>query len=305
MPAPGFQISPALVQRLPVSFASYCLDQMKEWDLLFPAERSYYERLFGLLERSAPAEVERLFAPTREIERKMGINDKTFPRGQFPLEQVDFLNRNPHYPEWRAAVAQVFAHIDPLLDNETARSGHARLVVVIAPAQLPAGPDRMWSRVAGRGKRIAIEVPERPEEFLPLFLTGQERGGGGANIAYLFAATGKGGPYSSWIVEAGSAISQLGTAHGSVTKYSYEALDTYRRRLMREVRQVVDSKEIPGPRQLSARLKQMKILASEAGVADDPILAEFARAILLSGNGTLPINNTFVEWATVQAVRRG
>ena len=48
----------------------------------------------------------------------------------------------------------------------------------------------------------------------------------------------------------------------------------------------------------------MKILASEGDVARDPILAEFARAILLSGNGTLLINNTFVEWATVQAVRR-
>jgi len=48
----------------------------------------------------------------------------------------------------------------------------------------------------------------------------------------------------------------------------------------------------------------MKILASEGDVAKDPILAEFARAILLSGNGTLLINNTFVEWATLQAVRR-
>jgi len=34
------------------------------------------------------------------------------------------------------------------------------------------------------------------------------------------------------------------------------------------------------------------------------VMAEFARAILLSGNGTLLINNTFVEWSTVQAVRR-
>ena len=34
------------------------------------------------------------------------------------------------------------------------------------------------------------------------------------------------------------------------------------------------------------------------------MLAEFIRAVLLAGNGTLLINNTFVEWATVQAVRR-
>ena len=36
----------------------------------------------------------------------------------------------------------------------------------------------------------------------------------------------------------------------------------------------------------------------------EPILAEFTRAVLLNGNGTLLIDNTFVEWATVQAVRR-
>jgi len=55
---------------------------------------------------------------------------------------------------------------------------------------------------------------------------------------------------------------------------------------------------------LSAKLKDLKIRASEGDVSRDPVLAEFARAILLSGNGTLLVNNTFVEWSTVQAVRR-
>src|SRR5262249_13578162 len=102
--------------------------------------------------------------------------------------------------------------------------------------------------------------------------------------------------------EAGRAL--FGLAGDHVVKYSYEALEGYRKRLMHEVQRVVDAQQAPGPRQLSARLKQMKILASEGDVARDPILAEFARAILLSGNGTLLINNTFVEWATLQAIRR-
>jgi len=34
------------------------------------------------------------------------------------------------------------------------------------------------------------------------------------------------------------------------------------------------------------------------------MLAEFARAVLLSGNGTLLINSTFVEWSAIQAARR-
>ena len=59
-PALQALIDKGLLDRLPVSFSSFCLDQMKDWDLLFPAERSYHERLFGLLDRSSPEAVDRL-----------------------------------------------------------------------------------------------------------------------------------------------------------------------------------------------------------------------------------------------------
>ena len=85
-----------LFDRLPVSFSAFCFDQMKDWDLLFPNERSYFERLFDLLDRSGQAEVDRLFEPMRAAETQMGVNEKTWPKRQFTLEQVDFLNRNPH-----------------------------------------------------------------------------------------------------------------------------------------------------------------------------------------------------------------
>lgn len=293
-----------LLDRLPISFAAFCFDQMKDWELLFPAEQGYFERLFGLLDRSGAAEVEALFRPLREVERGMGINEKTFPKSQFTLEQVDFLNRNPRYPEWRAAVAQVFAQIDPALDAEVARASHPRLVIVAAPADLPADPDRMWLRIRDRGKRIQLDTPERAEDFLPLLLTGKPRAAGAPTIAQLFAAGRRGVPYGSWVIESGTALSCVGAPAPAVTVYSYAALDSYRKRLMSEVQKIVEAQETPGPRQLSARLKQLKILASEGELAKDPILAEFARAILLSGNGTLLVNNTFVEWATMQAVRR-
>jgi hypothetical protein len=89
-----------------------------------------------------------------------------------------------------------------------------------------------------------------------------------------------------------------------VVGLDYEALAAYRQRLMDDVRHVVEKEQIRGPRELGARLRKMKILASEGGLSSDAVLAEFARAVLLAGNGTLLINNTFVEWATVQAIRR-
>jgi hypothetical protein len=269
--------APKIPDSLPRSFAAFCSDQVKEWDLLFPAEHGYFERLFALIGRTPPE----LFQPLREIEARMG-----FPKGLSPLENVDFLNRSPYYAEWRAAVAQIFSRLDPVLDAEISRSGHARLVVVVSPAQLPADPDRMWTRLGRRGKRIQLESAD---DFLAQLAA--------ARIAQKYAAQSK--PYSAWAIE-------VAQAHGlpGVTHLSYEALAPYRRRLMREVQKIVEAQEVAGPRQLSARLKQLQILASEGAVAQDPILAEFARAILLSGNGTLLVNNTFVEWATMQAVRR-
>ena len=307
MPATAPATSPAIQQfidkglfeRLPVSFSAFCFDQLKDWDLLFPHERDYFERLFALLDRSDKAEVTRLFAPMRDAEITMGVNEKNWPKGQFTLEQVDFLNRNAHYPEWRAAVSAVFARLDPLLDSEIARTGHPRLVVICSPAELPTDPDRMWLRVASHGKRVAVQAPDDPNDFLPLLLTGQQRDRHAPSFASEYLSKSK-QPYQSWVVEAGSTV----TPEPGVVNCSYGQLEKYRRRLMTEVNRLVGSEEIHGPRELSARLKQMKVLASEGQVAADPILAEFTRATLLSGNGTLLINNTFVEWATVQAIRR-
>jgi hypothetical protein len=70
------------------------------------------------------------------------------------------------------------------------------------------------------------------------------------------------------------------------------------------VTHILKTQDVRGPRQLLAKLKDLKIRPSEGDMGRDPVLAEFTRATLLSGNGTLLINNTFVEWSTLQAVRR-
>jgi len=232
-------IEKGLFDRLPVTFSAYSFDQMKDWHLLFPAEHSYFERLFTLLDRSDPQQVKQLFAPMRDIEIKMGVNDKTWPPRQFTLDQVDFLNRNPHYPEWRRSVSNVFAYLDPALDSEVARAGRASLVIVIAPAELPVGPDRMWTRIERHGKRVKLEPPQEVEQFIPLLLTGEPRHKAAPSLVEISAASKKAGAYRSWIIEAESGISTLGADSRRVTKYSYALLDAYRKRLMQEVNSIV------------------------------------------------------------------
>jgi hypothetical protein len=283
MVSPAIQalIDKGLFERIPPTFSSFFFDQIKDWESLFPAERAYFERLFALIDQLPASDSEELFAPLRDVERKMGVNAKTWPRRNFSLDQVDFLNRNAHYPEWRRTIASIFARIDPVLEEQVRRHGRPRAVFVLSPEDLPVGPDRLWTRL--RGRRIQLEAPIDPmRDLAPLFAVGEAR------------------PYDRWIVQAGGPFE---SPPGTVLM-DYEALASYRRRLMSEVQRVVETEKIQGPRELGAKLKQLKINTTEGDFARDPALAEFTRAVLLAGNGTLLINNTFVEWATVQAVRR-
>jgi hypothetical protein len=272
-------IDSGLFERIPATFSTFFFEQIKDWDTLFPAERSYFERLFTLISKLPPEDFEELFSPLRMLEPKMGVNEKNWPRRSFTLDQVDFLNRNALYADWRAAITKIFARLDPVLDEEIRRRGRPRLAVVLSPAELPVGPDRLWTRLNGR--RIALESPlESAAHVAPLLSLGE-------------AAS-----YDRWLIQASTGMTT------PVTTLDYDALAAYRRRLMDDVRKVVENEQIRGPRELGMRLRRMKILASEGALASDAVLAEFTRAVLLAGNGTLLINNTFVEWATIQAIRR-
>src|SRR5260370_35835431 len=117
-PALEALIEKGLFDRLPVTFSTFFYDQIHEWDLLFPAEKSYHERFFGLLDKSDPLEVDRLFEGVRQAERTMGGTDAVWPKRTLTLQQVDFLNRSQHYPERVKPLSRVSAKLDPVMDAE-------------------------------------------------------------------------------------------------------------------------------------------------------------------------------------------
>jgi len=296
-------IDSGLFERLPATFCTYFYDQIQEWDLLFPAEQSYYERLFTLLAGSDGKAVEGLFAPLREAERLMGVTDANWPRHEFTLQQVGLINRSKHYTEWRQAVAFAFSRIDTILDVQVAREGRPRLVVVISPVEIAASPERLWTRLSARGERVKLEPPRNAADYLPLLLTGAPRGESAPTLADLHAGSNQAAPYGAWVIEAGETLSGL-SRDSRVDRLSYARLQPYRLRLMTQVQEVIERERIKGSTTLGPRLKELKALPDESELAKDPVLAEFLRSTLLRGNGTLLLANTFVEWATVNAVRR-
>jgi hypothetical protein len=288
-------IARGLFDRLPATFATYTYDRLREWDLLFPAEQNYFERLLAMLDRSEPSAVGRVFSPLGAVETKMGVDRKTWNAKSFTLAHVDFLQRSPYYAEWRRAISAVFAEIDPLLDAELGRKGRPRLVIVTSPSELPASPDRMWTRIASRGRRISLKIPETLDvrRYLPLLLCGGAQCNAGTPSQMR--------PYTSWHVSAGGAFPRMQPAE---VHLAYEDLASYREALMAAVRNLLKEKQIAGPQQLGSELRNLKVAPPAGEIGRDPLLASFLRSVLLAGNGTLLINNTFAEWAAVQAIRR-
>lgn len=295
-----------LFDRLPATFAVYSLDRIRDWDKLFPAEQGYFERLFGLLARSTDASVAQLFAPLRDVESKMNVGDGIWQSKRFTLEHVDFLQRSKHLKEWREAVAAVFARIDPLLDAEVARSGNPRLVVVVSPSELPMGPDRMWTRIREQGTTIPLAVDESVglDDYLAKLLTGAPRIRRAPSLFDLYAEGRAKHSFDAWVVEAQDPILRLAQSFEGWVGLSYTRLGDLRRVLMREVNELVTQDKIPGPRQLGERLQKMNPGALRRAAGRDPVMQDFLHSVLLNGNGTLLINNTFVEWASLQAIRR-
>lgn len=299
-------IDDGLFGRLPPTFATYSFDRINDWNKLFPAERDYFERLFGMLARSEDAAVERLFAPLFAVEEKMGVRRGTWNTKEFTLEHVDFLERNRHLAEWREIVAGIFAEIDPLLDAEVARQGRPRLVFVVSPSQLPMGPDRMWQRLKDKGKLVDLDLGDADDpipDYLAKLFSGAPRAGRASTI---FGMQGQraDNPFDSWIVEAGDRIHPLMQEFSGWTGLSFDRLAELRQILMNEVNDLVQGEQIPGPRQLGERLQKMNPGALNRAAGRDAVLRDFLQSVLLNGNGTLLVNNTFVEWASVQAIRR-
>jgi hypothetical protein len=267
-------VEQGLFERLPPSFTAFFYQQILEWQTLFPAERSYIERVFALLHHAEPEQVRQLFTSLREIEQRMGVNPRTWNPREFTLSHVDFLNRSPYYAQWRQEISRIFAVIDPILDAETARSGRRRLVIVLSPSDLSVGPDRLWGRLNEHGRRIAIE-PAEADDYLACLLTGKPQSEAARSLVQEYAASPHATDYDVWLIETGRKLRPFGGDR--VISLSYEALEPYRERLVAEASQVVADEKIRDPREVGRRLREITAPSGDPRIDDNAVLAEFLR----------------------------
>ena len=90
----------------------------------------------------------------------------------------------------------------------------------------------------------------------------------------------------------------------NAVRFSWDSLAAARRVFLDRLNSV--PRDLKSVDQTTDELRRLDLGAQLGpGLGDRPRLREFIRAVLLSGNGSLVFNNSFVQWGSSEALRRG
>jgi hypothetical protein len=314
-----------LLGRLPATVHAFILVELQKWLTIFGPERRYQRSLLEHLSRFSRSELSQAVAGISRVEIEAGAN--RMARGdpaRFQEEAQSLLRKRRLLPAWRKEVDSFFQRIDPAIEAELyPETAPRRLVVQLYASGIAVQPDKLWGRFKDIGVRVRLnlEGAQGSEAFLRALFGGRDDG-----APALFAGSRElagVGPLETWIIESHEALHQLcengagrrfelrptplaiGAAPaGPLTGLSYDRLRGYRDDLMRALYSKIQS-GVESPQMFAAYARSLKIAPGpDALLQSDDVLRAFVRDVLLTGNGTLFVNNTFVEWAAVQALRR-
>jgi hypothetical protein len=186
-------------------------------------------------------------------------------------------------------------------------------VVQLYGAGIAMQPDRMWERFKAMGTRVPLTLgsDRASGRFLRALFGGADASPGGLPLLSAAREAQALAPLDAWIVESHEALHDLWRApragdapRDDVVGLSYDRLRPYRDGLMKALYDKILT-GVESPQAFAAYARSLK-LAPDPGVLLTPaaVVQSFVRDVLLTGNGTLFVNNTFVEWAAVQALRR-
>jgi hypothetical protein len=311
-----------LLARLPATVHAFILVELRKWPLLFAPEQRYQRALLEHLAGLSATVLTSAASGITRVETEAGI---TRLGRQDPARLQDdaqaLLRKHRLVASWRTEIDAFFQTIDPVLDARLyPADAPRRLVVQLYGEGIAVQTNSLWSRFKGTGIRIPLKLDDRRDGFLRTLFAGSVDSKSGVA---LFATTREGsslGPLDSWIIESHEALHDLVSGSATpgagpsaprdsrqspqLTGLSFDRLQAYRDELMRSLYNKILS-GVESPQAFAAYARSLKITpASDALVHASEALQAFVRDVFLTGNGTLFVNNTFVEWAAVQALRR-
>jgi hypothetical protein len=282
------QVDKELLARLPRTFVPALNEQMRGWDLLFPAEQRSIRAQLDWLARQPGAEFDKLFEPIKQLEARMELPRWDLNAQRLSIDDTSILVRSPYYPQWRAAVEKVFEQIDAGILNGRAQALPNRLLVCTLPAGLPLGSGPLWPRLEKQGRWIGLTAPFGTM-FEPLVEAVAAR-----------KPRAEAEPLErTWAFECDSRMTQMPAAAHRVA-LSFDALGPVRREFLKRLNAI--HKDL---RDMDATYDDLRRLDFKAGAPlGTPRIREFVRTLFLSGNGTMLFGNSFVEWGASEALRR-
>jgi hypothetical protein len=308
------------LEQLPATFHASILIELEKWTTLFAAERAYQRALLEHLTGLPAPERERMFAAVARVEAEAGCDRiATKAPNAFQDEAQAALRKRRLLARWRQDVDAVFQAIQPALDARLhPADAPRRLIVQIYAGSIAVQAAQLWSRFRGQGVRIplALDGARSSDAFLRALFGGSGGSGDAAGTTgdTLFATVGGGSgstPLDAWLVESGEALHVCSEAVTSGTSavptstgLSYDRLRGYRDDLTRALYDKIQT-GVESPQAFAAYARSLRIAPRPGALRHAPeVVQAFVRDLFLTGNGTLFVNNTFVEWAAVQAIRR-
>jgi hypothetical protein len=295
------------LERLPATFHASILVELEKWATLFPAEQTYQRALIEHLAQMPGGSQTTLFAALVQVERDAGCDRlKARTPSGFQDEAQAAFRRLRLLGRWRQEVDAVFRAIQPALDARLhPPNAPRRLIVQVYGSGISIQAGKLWNRFEGLGLRAPLDLAgvRGAEGFLTALFGGADAV---ADSSVLAAGRGAGqSAIDAWTVETGTALdaccrSAKAPAH---TSLSYERLRGFRDELTKALFSKIQA-GVESPQAFAAYARSLRIAPGPGVTLGDEVVQAFVRDVFLTGNGTLFVNNTFVEWAAVQALRR-
>jgi hypothetical protein len=280
--------STELIRRLPATFGPALNDQLRQWNVLFPAEQRRLRAQLDWLSRLPRDQFDQLFAPLLGIEKRMALPRRDSSTAGMSVRDVGILARSPLYPQWRTEVERVFGRIDDATAPSAMLQSLPRLVVSILPPGIPPGDQPLWPDLSKDGTWLVLNRPFR--EIVPSFV---------ATVAARVCPAALEEVERTWVFESDTRLSGI----GGISALSWDALTPLRREFLRRLNAV--QRDLRSVDQTGEELKRADInRLLPTAMAANPRVREFVRTLFLSGNGSLLFGNSFVEWGASEALRR-
>ncbi len=304
--------------RVPLTFLVNTLVELQKWPDLFEPEKKYFRTLLDDLSALSSGQFHELFGGLEQIELNTGCSRAEGGNvGEVQKKTLDLLRSKGEYSHWREEVDKIFRQLDPGIQTRLYGAGpEPRLVVMIYGEGIAIEREKLWRQFRDVGLRIPLDLGESQTSgpFLAELFTGKPPRPASEPAPTLFDAlcdSGRFAPPDHWIIEAGDGIHSLCEKSrkprtANAVGLSYLRLREYRERLSDAIESKVNEGKVSDPVELHDWLRTLDAKPQEGiSLHSDPVISSFTRDIfVLGGNGTLIVNNSFVEWSSVEALRR-